>query len=97
MESVLIFGDTVRCPELRVEVPHSVADPFLYVERNGDRTTVIRSLEAARMSEVERMTVLPLESLGLDELVASGLDGDAAMLEMHAPKRTGVLFWSRRC
>ena len=84
MESVLIFGDTVRCPELRVEVPHSVADPFLYVERNGDRTTVIRSLEAARMSEVERMTVLPLETLGLDELVASGLDGDAAMLEIAA-------------
>jgi Xaa-Pro aminopeptidase len=82
--SVLIFGDTVRCPELRVEVPHSVADPFLYVERNGDRTTVIRSLEAARMSEVERMTVMPLESLGLDELVASGLDGDAAMLEIAA-------------
>jgi Xaa-Pro aminopeptidase len=84
VESVLIFGDTVRCPELRVEVPHSVADPFLYVERNGHRTTVIRSLEAARMSEVERMTVLPLESLGLDELVASGLDGDAAMLEIAA-------------
>ena len=84
MESVLIFGDTVRCPELRVEVPHSVADPFLYVERNGARTTVIRSLEAARLSEVERMTVLPLESLGLDELVASGLDGDAAMLEIAA-------------
>jgi Xaa-Pro aminopeptidase len=82
--SVLIFGDTVRCPELRVEVPHSVADPFLYVERSGDRTTVIRSLEAARMSEVERMTVMPLESLGLDELVASGLDGDAAMLEIAA-------------
>ena len=84
MESVLIFGDTVRCPELRVEVPHSVADPFLYVERNGNRTTVVRSLEAARMSKVERMTVLPLESLGLDDLVARGLDGDAAMLEIAA-------------
>jgi Xaa-Pro aminopeptidase len=82
VESILIFGDTVRCPELRVEVPHSVADPFLYVERNGDRYTVVRSLEAARMSEVEGMTVLPLESLGLDEYVAKGLDSDAAMLEI---------------
>jgi Xaa-Pro aminopeptidase len=81
---VLIFGDTVRCPELRVEVPHSVADPFLYVERNGDRYAVIRSLEVARMSEVERMTALPLESFGLDEHVASGLDSDAAMLEIAA-------------
>ncbi|HET6600389.1 MAG TPA: Xaa-Pro peptidase family protein [Gaiella sp.] len=84
MESILIFGDTVRCPELRVEVPHSVADPFLYVERNGDRYTVVRSLEAARMSEIDGMTVLPLESLGLDEYVADGLDSDAAMLEIAA-------------
>ena len=70
--------------QLRVEVPHSVADPFLYVERNGDRITVIRSLEAARMSEIEGMTVLPLESLGLDEHVANGLDSDEAMLEIAA-------------
>jgi Xaa-Pro aminopeptidase len=82
--SILIFGDTVRCPELRVEVPHSVADPFLYVETNGDRTTVIRSLEAARMGEIEGMTVLPLESLGLDEHVANGLDSESAMLEIVA-------------
>jgi Xaa-Pro aminopeptidase len=82
--SVLIFGDTVRCPELRVEVPHSDADPFLYVERDGDRYAVVRSLEAARMSEIEGMTVLPLESLGLDEHVANGLDSDAAMLEIAA-------------
>jgi hypothetical protein len=53
VDSILIFGDTVRCPELRVGVPHSVADPFLYVERNGDRHAVMRSLEPARMSEVE--------------------------------------------
>ena len=84
MDSILIFGDTVRCPEMRIEVPHSVADPFLYVERNGDRYAVIRSLEAARMSEVDRMTVLPLEGLGLDEHVANGLDSDAAMLEIAA-------------
>ena len=74
----------MRCPELRVEVPHSVADPFLYVERDGDRYAVVRSLEAARMSEIEGMTVLPLESLGLDEHVANGLDSDAAMLEIAA-------------
>jgi len=74
----------VRCPELRVEVPHSVSDPFLYVEQNGDRYTVIRSLEAARMSEIADMKVIPLESLGLDEYVANGLDSDAAMLEIAA-------------
>lgn len=83
-ENLLIFGDTVRCPEMRIEVPHSVADPFLYVERAGERYTVVRSLEAARMRGVDRMNVLPLEEFGLDELVADGLDGDAAMLEIAA-------------
>jgi Xaa-Pro aminopeptidase len=92
MESVLIFGDTVRCSELRVEVPHSVADPFLYVECNGARHAIVRSLEAARMREVERMNVVPLEELGLDELIAGGLDSDAAMLEIaaRACKKLGV-------
>ena len=84
VDSVLIFGDTVRCPELRIEVPHSVADPFLYVERNGDRHAVVRSLEAARMSEVDGVNVLPLEDFGLDELIADGLDSDRAMLEIAA-------------
>ena len=84
MGTILIFGDTVRCPELRIEVPHSVSDPFLYVERNGDRHTVVRSLEAARMSELDGMSVMPLETFGLDELVASGLDSEAAMLEIAA-------------
>lgn len=82
MEDLLIFGDTLRCPELRIEVPHSVADPFLYAERDGQRYAVVRSLEAARMSKVERMNVLPLEDFGLDELVGAGLDHDAAMIEI---------------
>jgi Xaa-Pro aminopeptidase len=92
VSGVLIFGDTVRCAELRIEVPHSVADPFLYVERNGGRYAVVRSLEAARMSEVDGMTVLTLEDFGLDDLVAEGRDGDSAMLEIaaRACSRLGV-------
>ena len=30
--NVLMFADTVRSPELRHEIPHTVADPFLYGE-----------------------------------------------------------------
>lgn len=84
MSDILIFGDTVRCPELRIEVPHSVEDPFFYIERNGDRYAVIRSLEAARMSEVDRMNVLPLEDFGLDELVTEGRDSGSVMCEIAA-------------
>jgi len=34
---VLIYADSMRSPELRHEVPVAVADPFLYVERDGRR------------------------------------------------------------
>ena len=44
MPDVIIFGDTIRSPELRHEVPIAVPDPFVYVERNGSRTAYVGSL-----------------------------------------------------
>jgi Xaa-Pro aminopeptidase len=70
---VLIFGDTVRSPELRHEVPVSVPDPFLYVERNGSRTAFVGSLEIPRLEGVAGLGAVPLEELGFDELVGQGL------------------------
>jgi Xaa-Pro aminopeptidase len=70
---VLIFGDTVRSPEMRHEVPVSVPDPFLYVERNGSRTAFVGSLEIPRLEGVAGLGAVPLEELGLDELVGQGL------------------------
>jgi Xaa-Pro aminopeptidase len=70
---VIIFGDTIRSPELRHEVPVAVADPFVYVERNGTRTAYVGSLEVPRLKDVEGLTTVPLEELGLDELVEQGL------------------------
>jgi Xaa-Pro aminopeptidase len=89
---VLIYGDTLRCPELRIEVPHPVTDPFLYVERNGGRHVIVRSLETARMTEIEGLDVLPLEDFGLDELVGGGADSEAAQVEIvaRACNRLGV-------
>ena len=34
-DTVLMYSDTVRSPDLRYVIPHSVADPFLYVEHDG--------------------------------------------------------------
>ena len=92
MASVLMYGDTVRSPELRHEVPHSVTDAFLYVEHDGARYAVLRSLEVARMREVPGMNPLPLEDFGLDELTEQGLDGEAAHLEIvaRACRKLGV-------
>ncbi|MGH3010493.1 MAG: M24 family metallopeptidase [Gaiellaceae bacterium] len=73
MPDVIIFGDTVRSPELRHEVPLTVPDPFVYLERDGTRTAYVSSLELSRVRELETLATVPLEELGLDELVAQGL------------------------
>src|SRR4051812_18804744 len=83
-QSVLIYGDTVRSPQLRHEIPHSVADAFLYAEHEGSRYAVVRSLEVERMAAVPGLQPLPFEAFGFDELVSEGVNGDAAILEVIA-------------
>lgn len=92
MPNVLIFGDTIRSPELRHEVPVPVPDPFIYVERNGDRWAFVGSLEVPRMLEVEGLEPVPLEELGLDELIAQGKrwHETAPDLILRACRRVGV-------
>ena len=72
MPDVIIFGDTVRSPELRHEVPITVPDPLVYVERNGTRTVFVGSLEIPRLQDMDGLEVVPLEELGLDDLVEQG-------------------------
>src|SRR6476620_3702662 len=69
---VLIYGDTVRTPSLRHEVPVAIGDPFLYLESNGTRAVTASSLERPRLQEVGGLEVIGFEDLGWDELVASG-------------------------
>lgn len=90
--AVLMFADTTHTAAMRNEVPHSVHDPFLYIELGEERYTVLRSLEVARMSELPRMHALPQEEFGLDELIASGLNGEQATLEiaLRACRKLGV-------
>jgi Xaa-Pro aminopeptidase len=92
MKPILLYGDTVRSPTMRREVPHTVADPFLYAEVGGKRFTVLRSLEVARMKEVPNMEPVPFEELGLDELVAEGRSGEDVTLELalRACRRFGI-------
>lgn len=83
MPDVLIFGDTVRSPELRHEVPMVIGDPFLYLERDGRRVLAMHALEIPRVrEEVPGVEILPVDSLGLDELVAEGLGWSAVELEI---------------
>jgi Xaa-Pro aminopeptidase len=92
MPSVLIHADTVRSAELRHEVPLLIGDPFVYVEQNGTRRVYTSSLEAPRLGELGGLDVVPVEELGFDELVASGLDRPAIDRELvlRACRHAGV-------
>lgn len=68
--SVLMYADTVRSPDLRYLIPHSVADPFLYIEHDGVTRVIVRSLEIERMRTVVGLQPHPEEEFGLDELLA---------------------------
>jgi Xaa-Pro aminopeptidase len=83
MTDVLIYGDSVRSPELRHEVPVPIPDPFLYVEKDGRRIVVLHSLEVPRVrADAPELEIVPHEQLGSDELYASGLRGWEVMLEL---------------
>src|SRR5919109_823424 len=83
MPDVLIFGDTVRSPELRHEVPVAIPDPFLYAEKGDRRVIVIHSLEIPRVREdAPALEVIPIEQLGVDELYAQGKQGWEIELEL---------------
>jgi len=51
MPDVIIHGDTVRNPELRHELPLTLGDPFLYLEKDGRKHVVITDFEWPRIQE----------------------------------------------
>ena len=93
MPALLLYGDTVRYPALRHEVPLVIIDPFLLVERDGQRYVLTNALEADRLAEVLPDAEMLLEpDLGLLELVEQGMRRDDAELEVAviALQRWGI-------
>jgi len=90
---VLIWGDTIRSPELRHEVPFLAPDGFLYAERDGVRYAFLPSMEIPRVTHLNgSLTTLPLEELGIDELIAQGLRWHDANRELvlRACRKLGI-------
>jgi Xaa-Pro aminopeptidase len=89
---VLIYGDSVRTPSLRHEVPVAIMDPFLYLESNGTRAVVASALERPRLEAIPGLEILGIEELGWDELVASGRPRWDIELEVavRAVERLGI-------
>jgi Xaa-Pro aminopeptidase len=73
MSDLLIYGDTIRSPELRHEVPVPIPDAFLYAEKGDRRVAILHSLEIPRVREdAPQLEIVPLEQLGIDDLLAQG-------------------------
>ncbi|HEX3290395.1 MAG TPA: Xaa-Pro peptidase family protein [Gaiella sp.] len=79
---VLIYGDTVRSPDLRHAVPVAIADAFLYAERDGRRYVFIATIEAERIRAAVDVEVVPPDELGLDELLAKSVPPRDVRLEL---------------
>jgi Xaa-Pro aminopeptidase len=83
MTDVLIYGDSIRSPELRHEVHVPIPDPFLYAEKGDRRIVILHSLEIPRVrADAPELEVVPHEQLGSDELYAQGLSGWQVMQEL---------------
>jgi Xaa-Pro aminopeptidase len=90
---LLIYADTLRSPEMRHEVPIGVPDAFFYAERNGERHVVVSSFEIDRIAAVApELDLVPPEELGLDDLLAQGLESEEIRLELalRAARRFGI-------
>jgi Xaa-Pro aminopeptidase len=83
MPDVIIAGDTVRSPELRHEMPLTLGDSFLYMEKDGRKHVMITDFEWPRIQEagVDVELISPF-ALGLDELMESGEKFWEIMLEL---------------
>jgi Xaa-Pro aminopeptidase len=88
----LIYADSFRSADMRQAVSLGVPDPFLYAEENGSRHVFVSSMEAARIRDLGLFEVHVSEELGMDELVASGVDrGELdAQLSLRAVASLGL-------
>jgi Xaa-Pro aminopeptidase len=92
VSDVLIWADTLRSPEMRHEVPVPVPDPFLYLERDGERHVVISPFEIERVQGSNGIKPHAVEEFGWDELVKQGLPQEEVGLGTYvrAVKELGV-------
>jgi Xaa-Pro aminopeptidase len=91
--AILLYGDTIRYPALRHEVPLEIVDPFLFVARDERVFVLTNSLEAERISKLlPDAELLLIDELGFYELMKDGMSPDEAELETatRAVGRWGV-------
>src|SRR5437763_659834 len=77
---------------MRHEVPVVIPDPFLYVERNGERHVVITPFEVERVEGQDGIQPHPYEQFGYDDLAKQGIPMEEVTLgtAVRAVKELGV-------
>jgi Xaa-Pro aminopeptidase len=93
MPTILLYGDTIRNPALRHEVPLEIMDPFLFVEQDEQARVLTNPLERARIAAaLPGAELLLANELGFFELIEGGMPRDEAELEIvvRALERWGV-------
>jgi Xaa-Pro aminopeptidase len=83
MTTLLLYGDTLRYPSLRHEVPLEIIDPFLFLLRDGETFVLTSSLEADRIQGVlPHATIVNMGEVGFYDLVDGGMARDQAEIEV---------------
>jgi Xaa-Pro aminopeptidase len=91
--TILLFGDTIRYPALRHEVPIEVMDALLFVERDGEAFVMTNLLEAEWIGrELPGAELITTAELGFYDLIDEGRRADEAELEtaVRALGRWGI-------
>jgi Xaa-Pro aminopeptidase len=93
MPPILFYGDSIRYPAVRHEVPLEIVDELLVAVENGRTSILTSSLEAARIAAaLPDAELLLVDELGFYEMLAEGTRRDEAELEvaLRAVRRWGI-------
>ena len=83
MATLLLYGDTIRYPAVRHEIPLEIMDPLLFVARDDAALVLTSSLESARIARaLPQAELLMIDELGFFELLEQGMPRDQVELEV---------------
>ena len=87
-----MYGDTARSADMFHSLPVLIMDPFLLAEVDGRKVAVQSVIERDRVLALGDVEVLDMTSLGLDQLLKSGMNWAKADLEicLRACRELGV-------
>ena len=93
MATILLYGDTVRYPAIRHEVPLEIIDPLLVAVEDGRTSILTSSLESARIAEaLPDAELVLLDELGFYEMLADGTRATrpSSRSSLRAVRRWGI-------